>query len=198
MDLVLQTPKPWFLDDKINLFECRVDVWQLGVGVAVLKNIENNNPPLTIWSHAAYALISIVFSYFEMIGKSLNPTSKPSGSASKDFNYGFCDVYPSFKPANAIYDDLNVPSVVEFRDRVRNGMYHLAYTKNNLLIHNDKDLSPDDFSIKTNGTTQYLVNPHQIIRTVINHFPTFISRIRDVTNNSMCTQFEKFFDDFHS
>ena len=64
--------EPWSIDDKIRLFECRVEVWQLGVAVAILRQIEASEQP-SIWSHAAYGLVSILTSYFEMIGKTLSP-----------------------------------------------------------------------------------------------------------------------------
>ena len=112
----------------------------------MLKEIEGHQHP-SIWSHAAYGMIGVFFSYFEMVGKTLNPNSGSSGTAGKDFNYGFCDVYPSLKPSNGNYGDAQVPLVVELRNRVRNGMYHLAYTKNNLMIHNDAGLSGEDFSV---------------------------------------------------
>jgi hypothetical protein len=71
-----QASRPWTLEQKIDFFECRVDVWQLGVAVEMLKQIEAHEPP-SIWSHAAYGLLSVIASYFEMVGKVLNPRSGP-------------------------------------------------------------------------------------------------------------------------
>ena len=87
-----QVSRPWTLEQKIDFFECRVDVWQLGVAVEMLKQIEAHEPP-SIWSHAAYGLLSVIASYFEMVGKVLNPRSGPSRTSSVDFNWGFCNVY---------------------------------------------------------------------------------------------------------
>ena len=78
--------KPWTLARKIDLLECRVEVWQFGVAAEILKLIEKAKNPC-VWSHAAYSLVSIGFSYFEKIGKTLNPQSRASGlcrSASSD------------------------------------------------------------------------------------------------------------------
>lgn len=125
MELFAQKTSPLTLDDKIDIFECRVEVWQLGVAVAALTSIEANQPP-SIWSHAAYGLLSCAISYFEMLGKTLNPKSKTSGTAGVDFNYGFCNVYPSFANPFGRYQDQDVPHVQQFRDRLRNGLYHLA------------------------------------------------------------------------
>jgi len=203
MKLWFTLSPPLQLADKIRLFHCRVDVWNLGVAAELLRQIESHQPP-SIWSHAAYGLISVGFSYFEMIGKTINPDSKKSGTAGKDFNFGFCDVYPEFIPSSRSYDDSDMPVVKEFRNRVRNGMYHLAYTKRNLLIHNNPSVSRKDFDViqRSDGTNivdVYCVNPHSMIRTIVDHFPGFIARLNDADAKyyGMRQKFEEFFDDFH-
>jgi hypothetical protein len=186
--------------DHLRVFECRVDVWQLGVAVQLLKEMESHSPS-SIWFHAAYGLISISFSYFEMIGKILNPQSAKSKTASKDFNVGFCDVYKDCAPSSGKYDDSSVPEVREFRDRVRNGMYHLGYTKMNLLIHNNPSFSPKDFDVRvrSDGTRLYYVNPHAATRTIVDHFPTLIQRLNDADGkyDGLRQKFDQFFGDFH-
>lgn len=196
MDLLAQKTAPLTIEDKIDLFECRVEVWQLGVAVATLTAIESNQSP-SIWSHAAYGLLSCAISYFEMIGKTLNPKSKTSGTAGIDFNYGFCDVYPSFANPCGKYEDKDVPNVRQYRDRLRNGLYHLAYTKNQLWIHNDATLTLDDFHVTTHSPPEFLVNPHKMVRSLVAHFPSFVSRIRDKNEAHLRGGFEQFFDDYH-
>jgi hypothetical protein len=189
MDLLGERKPPLSLDDMLDLFECRVDVWQLGPAVEILKKIEAQKPfSSSVWAHTAYALLAVVFTYFEMIGKSLNPGSKPQGSASIDFNYGFCDVYPVF--------DINSKDVKEFRDRVRNGLYHLGYTKGNLGIHNQPRQIPDDFFVyRSEPEPHYLVNPHQVTRTIVAHFPEFMARLR--AQDDMRERFRRFFTEYH-
>lgn len=205
MVLLRQKSKPWSLPDKLDIFECRVEVWQLGVAVAVLKEMECPNRK-GIWSHSAYGLVAIVFSYFEMIGKILNPSSKKRNSASQDFKAGFCDVYPEFRTGSG------EPSsdVSQYLDRVRNGMYHLAYTKRGLWIHHDHEVSLKDFEVKPasdlpnklgfSGTDPvYLMDPHRVTRTIVSHFSGFVSRLREPSPSLHALQlkFEAFFDDFH-
>jgi hypothetical protein len=198
-------PKPWNLKDKIKIFECRVEVWQLGVAVEILKEIENHHIP-SIWSHAGFSLISVAFSYFEMIGKSLNPNSRKRGTAGEDFNYGFCDVYTEYRPTINKYKDKDIsPDVVEFRDRVRNGIYHLAYPKKGIGIHNEDSISTKDFVIRDDSNATgvrriYWVNPHRMVRTIVDHFPTFIARLNDPNPDFqiMRKQFEIFSDEFHN
>lgn len=218
MDLKNSLPRPWSDDDKLAIFECRVDVWMLGVASAILREIEKSNPPF-VWCHAAYGLLTIGFAYFEMIGKTLNPASAIRNTAGIDFNYGFCDVYPAFTPRSGIYrDKLPVPpgsppgtrelpnpdmqDVIEYRDRVRNGLYHLGYTKTGLWIHNDAGVE-QDFEKKIEpdpdnpGLTieKYRVNPHRLTRTIVDHFPRFVDRVK---STPLKAKFVQFFDHFLS
>jgi len=205
-------PKPWSNDQKIDLFECRVEVRTLGVALAILRQIEHNEPP-SIWCHTAYGLLTVSFTYFEMIGKTLNPSSASSGTAGEDFNVGFCDVYPGFKPANGIYKDKipvsmgphppnpDIQEVIQYRDRTRNGLYHLGYTKNGLWIHNDHDCT-EDFEKKTESDPtnpaltldKYRVNPHRLTRTIVDNFPMFVARVR--ADPALTAKFIQFFDQF--
>lgn len=199
MELPRSPTSPRLLDEMLALFECRVDVWQFGPAVQILKQIETHSTS-SVWAHTAYALMAIVFTYFEMIGKSLNPDSKPQGSANLDFNYGFCDVYPAFDVANGDRSDQVLPDVKEFRNRVRNGLYHLGYTKGNLFIHNSPSHVADDFFVDRNGTEpMYLVNPHQVTRTIVAHFPCFMGRLRDSNAefDDMRSRFRRFFVEYH-
>lgn len=202
MDLSRERPTPRSLDDMLDLFECRVDVWQLGPAVEILKQIETRTSlASSVWAHAAYALLMILFPYFEMLGKTLNPSSQPRGTASVDFNTGFCDVYPQFAPGINDRTDAALPAVREFRDRIRNGLYHLGYTKGNLFIHNEPGARvPSDFFVDKSGAEhRYLVNPHQLTRTLVAHFPTFMRRLRDSTGqfDALRRRFARFFEEFH-
>src|SRR6202158_4209561 len=99
MRLLRERKPPHCLTDMRDLFECRVEVWQLGPAVEILKLMEKEaHLPASVWAHTAYALLAIVFTYFEMIGQNLNPMSRPRGTANVDFNYGFCESYPSWRP----------------------------------------------------------------------------------------------------
>jgi len=198
MHFANQISTPWTLANKIDVFECSVEVWQLGVAVEILKEIERHEDP-SIWSHSAFGLVAVIFSYFEMIGKTLNQESKPSGTASQDFNHGFCDVYPEWKPADGDYSNANLPEVGGFRDRIRNGMYHLAGTKSNLFI--SRSILKKDFEVcKTSNDHEpsYSMDIHRVTRTIVDHFPDFVARLRKSESESseMSKKFEEFFDTF--
>jgi len=201
MKLMGQIPGQWTLSNKIDVFECRVEVWQLGVAVEILKEIERHEDP-SIWSHSAYGLIAVIFTYFEMIGKTLNPKSRRSGTAAPDFNYGFCDVYPEYKPATGDYRDANLSEVKVFRDLIRNGMYHLAGTKINLFIHNNPNITKD-FGVDKASLAEdpvYWMNPHRVTRTIVDHFPSFVAHLRNSEPefDDMRRKFLEFFDTFYN
>src|SRR4051794_30775972 len=81
MALLNTQGKPTSFAKKLRLFECRVEVWQLGVAAEMLRQIEAHHDGKSIWCHAAYGLVSVAFSYFEMIGKTVNPGSQKKDTA---------------------------------------------------------------------------------------------------------------------
>jgi hypothetical protein len=182
------------------VFECRVDVWILGPAVEMLKLMEAAHEQMSPWAHAGYSLLAATFSYFEMIGKILNPASNGWRTSSDDFNHGFCDVYPTFAPKAADRSDSAVPTVAQFRDRVRNGMYHLGYTKSHLFIHHQPKRWREDFTVEIQkGERFYFVNPHTMTRTVVTHFPTLIARLKNPAPefDQLRTKFVDFYVNFH-
>lgn len=188
------------MDHMLMVFECRVDVWQHGPAVEMLKLMESAHDQTSVWAHSGYALIAATFSYFEMIGKILNPASTGWRTSKHDFNYGFCDVYPDFAAAGAERSEREVPDVAQFRDRIRNGMYHLGYTKSHLFIHNAPRQWPNDFMVIMQGDDRYyFVNPHAMTRTIVAHFPTLMDRLRDSDTgfNQLRTKFVDFYVTFH-
>jgi hypothetical protein len=164
--------------DLVRLFQCRMEVWHLGVAVQIVRQIEAYSPP-SIWSHSAYGLLSLLVSYFEIIGQILNPDSTTSAPAEVDFDCAFRDVYTEMKTTNG------APlAPKEFYRRARNGLVALGSTQDGLWVHNDRNISTKDFDIIQKNPTdpatiKYYVNPHAVVRTAIDHFPTFIARLND-------------------
>lgn len=207
---VAHTPSPWTVEQKIDFFECRVEVWQLGVAVEMVKQIEANEPP-SIWSHAGYALLSVVSSYFEMVGKVLNPGSMARRTSGVDFNWGFCNVYPEVRSIHSTqshsvddYSDSAVPHVAKFRDLMRNGMYHLGFPKKNFLIHNSPESAKDCDVVQVRdqqdgqsvGGFAYFMNPHRVTRRLVDHFAGIIAALRQTSNHDFRNNFKRFFDEF--
>jgi hypothetical protein len=173
-----------------------MEVWYLGVAVQMLHEIEYEQPP-AIWSHAAYGLLALLFTYFEVIGKVLNPDARDSGDTASDFDYGFRDVYGDLTTsAGKSYDPK------EFYARAHNGLYQLGTTPRGLWVHNERSISTKDFDViqknpSDPATLKYYVNPHSMARTIVNHFPTLIQRLNDSSEqyDAMRVRFNAFFGD---
>ena len=182
--------------DHLRLFECRMEVWQLGVAVQMLHEIEYGNPP-SIWSHAAYALVTLLTTYFETIGRIVNTDTAVPNTAAMDFECGFRDVYPTVTTSSGKGYDPK-----EFYLRARNGLYALGSTKRGLWVHNERSISTQDFDIIQKNpadpaSEKYLVNPHAVVRTLVEHFPTLIQRLHDPNPkyDAMRAQFREHFSD---
>lgn len=165
-------------DDKIEVFRDRVDGWQISIAEEMLRQIENSKD-FPAMRHAGYALISVVFSYFEMVGQCKAPAgSTPSPTA--DFIRGFKAIYPATQ-----LTDLEIKSVY---DRVRCGMYHNGYTKRGVLI--DSTFTP---TFSFNHGNLHL-NPHTLVRDIRTHFSDFIKALCAGNNHNDRTSFESLFD----
>lgn len=182
--------------DLVRLFECRMEVWYLGVAVQMLHEIEFEQPP-AIWSHAAYGLLALLFTYFEIIGKLFNPAATDSVVSALDFDCGFREVYGDpLSTAGQSYDPK------EFYTRARNGLYQLGTTPHGLWVHNERTISTQDFDIiqknpNDPATLKYYVNPHSLTRTLVEHFPTVIRRLnaQDQQYDGLRLRFQTFFGD---
>jgi hypothetical protein len=177
--------------DLVRLFQCRMEVWHLGVAAQMVRQIELNTPP-SIWSHSAYGLLTLLFAYFETIGKILNPQGEYSTTAI-DFDYGFRDVYSDSTTSSG-----NEYDPKEFYKRARNGLIPLGASQSGLWVHNERLLTDKDFDIIQKNPNdpsklRYYINPHGVVRTVIDHFPTFIARLHnpDTRHDALRTRFRE-------
>lgn len=180
--------------DLVRLFECHIEVWQLGVAVQLVKQIESYLPP-SIWAHSAYGLLTILIPYFETIGTILNPEGASPHPNEMDFEYGFRDVYSEVVTSSGKSYDPK-----EFYRRIRNGLVPFGTTAEGLWVHNTPSISTKDFDIVRKKPTdpsseRYYVNPHALVRTLVAHFPTFIQRLNDpdVAYDPMRARLRKFF-----
>lgn len=189
--------------DLVRLFECRVEVWQLGVAVQMLREIEFGHPP-AIWSHSAYGLLMLTVAYFETVGKLLNTEKQDQTETSRediafpsanDFNTGFRDVYHDLRTKNgSTYDPK------EFYYRMHAGLIPLGSTQRGIWLHNERSISTKDFDVVPIGAPtrlKYYINPHAIVPTIVNHFPTVIERLNHPSDefSPLRARFMKFFAD---
>ncbi|MBI1249029.1 hypothetical protein GC197_14455 [bacterium] len=167
------------LDDKILIFEDRVLNWHLNIVELIRNHMEAKEQNGTDWNHAGFAMLTLLFTYFEMIaqykqGKSSNKASQ------KMFCYGVDDVYPgkfSMAKRKKIYT------------RVRCGMYHNAFVKKGTLIDGG---FTDAIEVENGGNVK--INPHVLSPEVKKHFVAYVAELKDEKNKALRKKFEKVFD----
>jgi hypothetical protein len=163
------------IDEKIEVFEDRVIGWQIEIAETIEKLIRTE-PSM---HHAGYALVSVLFSCFEMMAQFIE--GKPSdGGSKKAFVRGFKYVYPGTKLMDAEIEGIY--------SKIRCGMYHDGHTKFGTLISSSY---PDTFSV--NGDTT-LLNPHKLVADVKNHFQGYVSTLKDKMKTTERNNFEATYD----
>lgn len=165
-------------DEKISVFEDRVDGWHLKAAEEMLRQIESKQPP--VMQHAAYALISVVFSYFEMVGQIVKRRAGEKAGATGDFVRGFKNVFPATSLTDA--------QVEIVYDRIRCGMFHNGYTKKG--VHIDGGFT-EVFEYKNNVV---LLNPHLLVPAIRQHFTGLVALLKDPANTDERTRFLDLFD----
>lgn len=163
----------WTLENKIDVFTARIEGWQIGIAKEIIKK----EIP-----HRGFALLHIVFSYFEMLGKYLNGYvgDKQSGFY---FRKGVKATFPEISSDEELFLKILYSSV-------RNGLYHLGMTKINVML---KDDIPG--SIGFNSERKILaISPDRLVEDLDIRFHDYITELKDSKNVQLRENFEKRFD----
>lgn len=166
------------LDQKILIFEDRVLGWQLDIAEELRTQIEDEaNEGRTI-QHAGFALISILFSYFEMIAQFMEG-DESHGKSEKFFGIGLESVFPG---------DFSPQEKKTIYQRIRCGMYHSGLTKKGALIDGGyaKAIQIDGGLVK--------VNPHKLSPCVKAHFKGFITKLQNPSSRQERAKFEQMYN----
>jgi len=166
------------LDQKIEIFEDRVMGWQIDIAEELRRLIVDLKNNGTTIQHAGFGLLSILFSYFEMLTQYKQGTD--SKNKSTDFlKKGLEDVFPK-----KFTDDERK----DIADLVRNGLYHSTFTKKGVLLHGDYS---DSIAIKCGIV---LVNPHKMVDDIKTHFQKYIADLKSRKDATEVANFEKMYD----
>jgi hypothetical protein len=150
----------------IAIFADRVNGWQIDVADRLIKSDE----------HSGFAVLAIVMSYFEMIGKHLTGY-EGTGAVGEHFRAGFDSVFQEVDPAER----------GRFADRlykgVRNGLYHDAITTSGIVLARE----PDDRRILAERATvddaiEVVVNPELLVARIRTHFAAYVAALLDPSN----------------
>ena len=113
-------PSGLTLENKIDIFADRIDGWQIGIAKKIIQHEIQ---------HSGFALLQIVFSYFEMMGKYLSGYVGDRESKA-NFHRGVKATFSEIGPEGEIFLNTLYKSV-------RNGLYHLGMTKINVILNCD-------------------------------------------------------------
>ncbi len=169
----LDFPNGMTLENKIEVFADRINGWQIGIAKKIIQHEIQ---------HSGFALLHIVFSYFEMIRKYLSGYVGDGGSRS-NFKIGVKATFPEIgleevKFLNALFES------------VRCGLYHLGMTKINVMLRCD---IPG--SIGFNSERNILVIcPDYLVEDLDIRFHKYVADLRNPKNIELRKNFESRFD----
>ena len=174
-------PEDLSSDDKLTIFSEQVLGWQLDIADACI------NGKLAVMRHSGFAVMHIVFSYFEMIAafKGLKPIPGERGAG--QFNAGVMDVFVQLASLTACEqsDILKILYV-----SVRCGLYHQARTRRRVVLSGDY---PDTLGWDSLERVVRM-NPHKLVPVMKQHFHQYVCSLRDPANTGLREAFESNFD----
>lgn len=183
---------PQTLDDKIRVFEDRVLGWQLDVAEQTL-----------MISHSGFATLSIVASYFELIGKCIEGPGRTkivtnSKGKKETRNWGsgdyakagIKDVYPELQKEN--------PTLVEELLRVlygdlRCGLYHQGVTGAGVVVSGSGE-GTMELMESARGDLGVRIHPEFLVQDLKTHFQEYVARLRNTANTEARESFKAAFD----
>lgn len=166
------------LDEKILIFEDRVLGWQLAIAEEIRRQIDDPANNETTMQHAGFALMAILFTYFEMIAQYMKGEDSNRKSP-KFFGKGIESV---FKKKFSADDKKKIYS------RIRCGLYHSGLTKKGALIDGSytEPIAVDGGLVK--------VNPHLLSPTLVTHFEGYIKTLKNPASTKERSNFEKMYN----
>jgi hypothetical protein len=192
--------QPFSIDNKILIFEDRILGWKLDIADQVINGKKRPDgsdvmPPIP---HSGYAVLDIVFSYFEMIAKYENGYAQKKDSE-KYFKLGVFSVFPNLNqfhiPAKVPGVQGQVVSIVNYvldvmYDGVRCGLYHSGLTNRRVVL---TYVTQEPMSLDLQNMV-LIINPHLLVPKLKTNFSNYVSRLKDPNNVDLRKQFEIRFD----
>jgi hypothetical protein len=159
---------------KIAIFADRMWGWQLDVA----ERLSANSTEL----HAGFAVLAIVFSYIESIGKyELGETS--TSDSERHFKSGLASVFPS----NDWQKEPEASIATLFYRQARSSIYHSGFTGENVTLGKSE-------AVASFVDGQLRLDPSQLPGHLQRHFARYIARLLDPGEDSLRARFLKRFD----
>jgi len=180
--------RPLTIDQKIDLFAEQVIGWKLNIAEILInggKDDANNFHEKGIHG-SGFAVLDIVFSYFEMIAKFYDGYIG-NNSSQRYFKKGIRLVFPEIQGKFAV----NFEGIEDhlYSDG-RCMLYHSGFLDGKIMITGDfpKAIGYDKEHNRS------IINPHKLPSELIIHFSNYIIDLKDTKNVILRANFEKRFD----
>lgn len=161
------------VEAKVAIFADRVHGWQFGVAEHAMKS----DPK------AGFAVISILFSYFEMIAKYMDGYTDRGASAAY-FKRGLRSAYELIPVHPPITDEV----LDRAYEDVRCGLYHGGFVRAGIFWANV------GLALWEGNDGRLCVNPEALILLLRLHFSSYIAALLDPVNGQLRQNFERRFD----
>ena len=148
-------------EQEVVVFADRVWGWQVDVAARLLAAD----------AHADYAVLSIVTSYFEMIGKHLEGFEEPVGESKAHFLVGFRDVFSERPPEETTRIGERL------YEAVRCGLYHDAITGAGIAVSGRDDPRVLAELPDPDGGVELMLSPGGILDRVRLHFASYVGEL---------------------
>jgi hypothetical protein len=169
----LDFPNEMTLENKIDVFVDRIDGWQLGIAKEIIQHKIQ---------HSDFALLHIVFSYFEMIGKYSFGYIGDNASKS-NFKKGVKATFPE----KGVEEENFLNTLY---DSVRSGLYHLGMTKINVMLRCN---TPGSIGFNSEKNL-LIICPARLVEDLDIKFHNYVSELRNPKNTELRRNFESRFD----
>jgi hypothetical protein len=171
---------PLSLEQKIDVFFERTDGWQLQIADRIINGVTDKNGIFLGPSETSYAVLSIVFSFFEAVAK---------------YEDGYVDIHETeryFKQGvRSLFPEIDAyPELLDiFYKHVRCGLYHFGFTNPRVFIR-------DDFKAAMAFTKErrLVINPSILIMKLREYLKCYVEMLHDAKNTTARANFEKRFD----
>jgi hypothetical protein len=168
-------------DEKVTIFRDQILGWQLDIGDACI------NGGLEVMRHSGFAVLSIVFSYFEMIAK-MQEGYRGTRKVRPYFNRGVIDVFPELRCAAPVVRNEVLRILYQ---SARCGLYHGGLTQRRVSISADYE-KPMIYDVHARSVR---INPHILVPHLKSHFRNYIKALTSSSEHEgIRVNFERRFD----
>lgn len=177
------------IDEKLQIFRERVIGWQLDVADRLINGVKDENGKILVKGDkdAGFAVLNILLSYFEMVGKyrdgyvgEIKKGKLVDDASHKYFTDGINMVFPEFEK-----DFPWLPAKIY--QNARCGLYHHGMTEEGIGLMGG-DLPPIT-PLKDKGL---IINPHALVLRLKEHFQIYMKQLE--SNKDFKLNFEKRFN----